>query len=947
MKKIITLLLITSSMLVQAQNNINLPEGWSMFGFNCATPLDAGLAFSPISDKIVIVKDHLGNVYIPEVNFNGVGNFMPSTGYQIKMIETVEGFEFCEAVVPEDGITQGDVDAVQALLDAVVPEDGITQADVDSAVSAVQEDYIGWCLSDIDNDGICDIDEVAGCMDNTACNYDSSATDTGDCDYAVTNYDCADVCLNDIDSDGICDEDEVVGCMDSTACNYTPEAEFSDGSCTYAEANLDCDGNFYVEIGDLTLGGIIFYIDETGEHGLVASLEDLTEGSNMGLGGTPEGFEWGCYGTSVATASQNFAIGTGLENTEAIVSQNCQTINGGITAAQAALNYETEGYTDWFLPSKEELEEMYNTIGNGGSEGNIGSFETSDYPHYWSSSENNTTYAMYVYFNNGGTYSNYKYGSHRVRVVRAFGNEDEVVGCMDNTACNYDSSATETGDCDYAATNYDCYGYCLNDMDNDGICDEDEVVGCMDNTACNYDSSATATGNCDYAATNYDCYGSCLNDIDSDGICDEDEVVGCMNPTACNYTPEAEFSDASCIYAEANFDCDGNEFIYAIGDLVEGGIIFYIDETGVHGLVAALEDLGQFEWGCDGTSIATATQNYAIGTGLENTEAIVSANCQTANGGITAAQAALNYETEGYTDWFLPSENELVEMYNTIGNGGSEGNIGSFDTSVWPYYWSSSETNSNSARYIIFYDGSAGDGSKTYPFKVRVVRAFGNQNEVVGCMDATACNYNSVATENDASCTYADANLDCDGNELTYEIGDLVHGGIVFYIDETGEHGLVAALEDLTEGSNMGTGTNSTPEGFEWGCYGTNVATAHQNYAIGTGLENTEAIVSQNCQTDYGGITAAQAALNYETGGYTDWFLPSFYELEEMYNTIVIGGLEGNIGGFEIDSDDFPRYWSSSEDYLYSKAKQVKFSNGSTTNFPKNYSLRVRAVRAF
>jgi hypothetical protein len=163
-------------------------------------------------------------------------------------------------------------------------------------------------------------------------------------------------------------------------------------------------------------GGIIFYMDETGEHGLVAALEDLTEGSNMGYTGTPEGFEWGCY-QQIVSGADGIAIGTGYQNTLDISAQNCQTENGGITAAQATLNYESEGYTDWFLPSKEELEEMYGTIGNGG---NIGGFETSDYPYYWSSSENYNYYAWRVLFSSGTTGSDGKDNSLSVRAVRAF-----------------------------------------------------------------------------------------------------------------------------------------------------------------------------------------------------------------------------------------------------------------------------------------------------------------------------------------------------------------------------------------------------------------------------------------------------------------------------------------------------------------------------------------------
>ena len=166
------------------------------------------------------------------------------------------------------------------------------------------------------------------------------------------------------------------------------------------------------EIGDIYQGGYIFQINEDGT-GLVAALEDITES-----------FEWGCYNQTVSGADGQ-SIGTGYQNTLDIVAQNCQTENGGITAAQATLNYESEGYTDWYLPSKEELVEMYNTIGNGGPEGDIGGFEMSDYPYYWSSSEYNINFAWVVNFSSGnsfyGGYNSVKYNpSLRVRAVRAF-----------------------------------------------------------------------------------------------------------------------------------------------------------------------------------------------------------------------------------------------------------------------------------------------------------------------------------------------------------------------------------------------------------------------------------------------------------------------------------------------------------------------------------------------
>ena len=51
--------------------------------------------------------------------------------------------------------------------------------------------YEGWCESDLDNDGICDVDEVSGCMDASSCNYVLEAEfDDGSCDYES----CLDEC---------------------------------------------------------------------------------------------------------------------------------------------------------------------------------------------------------------------------------------------------------------------------------------------------------------------------------------------------------------------------------------------------------------------------------------------------------------------------------------------------------------------------------------------------------------------------------------------------------------------------------------------------------------------------------------------------------------------------------------------------------------------------------
>ena len=84
-----------------------------------------------------------------------------------------------------------------------------------------------------------------GCTDAEACNYSPDAnTDDGSCFYApADNLDCDGVCVNDADGDGICDDDEVAGCTDAGACNYNADATDDDGSCDFADAGYDCDGN--------------------------------------------------------------------------------------------------------------------------------------------------------------------------------------------------------------------------------------------------------------------------------------------------------------------------------------------------------------------------------------------------------------------------------------------------------------------------------------------------------------------------------------------------------------------------------------------------------------------------------------------------------------------------------------------------------------------------------
>jgi hypothetical protein len=157
-----------------------------------------------------------------------------------------------------------------------------------------------------------------------------------------------------------------------------------------------------------------------------------------------------------------------------------------------------------------------------------------------------------------------------------------------------------------------------------------------------------------------------------------------------------------------------------IGKRYGGGIIFYVDRTGKHGLIAAPTDQSTgLQWYNDGFYSNANADKTGVGTGKTNTAAIIKSQ----GAGFYAATLCNRLVLGSYSDWFLPSKDELALMYKNIGKGAGAPltNIGKFTTRG---YWSSSEYDNESAWYQSFADGSQDKYDKYGGFAVRAVRAF-------------------------------------------------------------------------------------------------------------------------------------------------------------------------------------------------------------------------------
>lgn len=359
---------------------------------------------------------------------------------------------------------------------------------------------------------------TSGCTDPSACNFDpDDSVDDGSCEYPTDGLDCGGNCLEDADGDGICDGNEIPGCTYVSACNFDPGATEEDGSCTFPLPGLDCAGNCLI---DLDGDGLCDQDDPC------VGAEDacgICNGPGLIL-------ECGC------TDLPEGACDCAGQVLDAL----------GVCGGDCTADTDADGVCD-----DEEIP--------GCTDPSACNFLDT------ATEENGSCTTPPDGLDCAGQCLEDADGD-------GICDGDEIPGCTNDAACNFDASATDDdGSCLVPDACSSCDGavILIGDTDGDGVCDPDEVEGCTDPEAPNYDPEATEdNGTCkvfgctDLNAINYDPTAT-----DEDGTCQHlcTGIAGCAYPDAENFNPEADCDDGTCVFicntGSCVLDMDGNGLI--------------------------------------------------------------------------------------------------------------------------------------------------------------------------------------------------------------------------------------------------------------------------------------------------------------------------------------------------------------------------------------------------
>ncbi|MBC8213208.1 MAG: tandem-95 repeat protein, partial [Candidatus Marinimicrobia bacterium] len=682
--------------------NANIGNDITPEEFNCEFEVEEGLSAELLSD--------VGN---GSLEFNADGSFIytPAGGFSGEDSFTYRAF---------DGEDYSDVATVSITVNSTVVW-GCTDdlacnfdelATDDDGTCEFAEEYYdcdGNCISDIDQDGICDELEIAGCTDVEACNYEDTATDDdGSCYYEVTV-----TCYEDIDGDGyyndvqdytacdaVCSDlgeawssdagsgEEIYGCSDPEADNYDDTVTEDDGTCEYApEASFTTDVTegyapltvTFTNTSDLGSGSDVTYLWDFGDGNRTSTEENpahifsagnfdvtltvtTTHGSDISDPTTIT-----VSGDNIILSVSDVSVYPGME-----VNVPFNVIFPGDNLF-SALQMSIGGYTGLIDYVGFDLDGTL--IGEADSREFICNEHEGVLYIAWASAEDIS--GSGVLFNLVFNVPEDILGAVPITINSAFFDDDtipvestsgevfvneHIYGCMDELACNYDETATaDDGSCYYEDT-----VTCYEDIDGDGYYND-----VQDYTAC-------------------DAVCSDLGEAWSSDAGSGEEIFGCTDIEACNFDELATEDDGSCYYEDT---------VTCYEDIDGDG--YYNDVQDYTACDAVCSDLGE-AWSSD------------AGSGEELF-------------GCTDIEAC-NFDELATEDDGSCYYEDTVTCYEDIDGDG--------------YY--------NDVQDYTACDAVCSDLGEAWSSDA------GSGEELFGCTDIEACNFDELATEDDGSCYYED-----------------------------------------------------------------------------------------------------------------------------------------------------------------------------------------------
>ena len=355
-------------------------------------------------------------------------------------------------------------------------------------------------------DGICqevyDICQTEGCLDETACNYDPFSTNAAiGCEYDVS----------------------VLGCTFPEACNYNASATCDDGSCSGISG---CTQPTACNYNPNAMCSTICYFP-------ICQDEEACNYSENTTGFSCHDQSWCSYPGCATPLASNYNSEAGCDDGSCII------------------------IGDWYLPGPADLTSNNPVILS--DDGNV--------PEGYILAE--CQEAANAHFSLGSSFSCGFFGYYQGCIDGYLG----YIGCQDPLAMNYNPNALCNAPCEYltGCTNHLAFNY----NPDAGISDEELciILGCTDETACNYYASAnTDIGSClgigeagckDENACNYDEQALCDN-----GFCDYSTCSGCTYIGAVNYDSTATIDNGLCTFDDGDV---------CVGDLDNDGYVTTTD----------------------------------------------------------------------------------------------------------------------------------------------------------------------------------------------------------------------------------------------------------------------------------------------------------------------------------------------------------------------------------